>query len=493
MTIGSHALQTNASKAKSLFVEKLNQCLLVTVVAASAISFLAGCGGGMSSPPPGAPIQGQNTTVTLFLSTTANDRLSAFQMAISSVTLTSKTGNTVTLYQQNNPLASQVFVETMHANGNAEPLATVSIPQDLYTAASVTVTFARFSFVTFDATTNTLSYNSDSIQPNLTTVVMLPSPPLTISGNSAALSLDLQVAKSAAFNGPPPAAFAITPVFNLSPVSLSSQPTSNRNGKATGIHGQVSSVSPGGSFSLALPDGPTLNVASDSTTVFQGIGGFSSLTAGMFIDIDSVVLPDGLLKATRIEAEDPASHDVMIGPVTEIAGAVNAFNVLDLQQQGSDFCCAPDPVGMPFQLDANTVFRVSGQFSNLQSLPFTASFNAANMVVGQNVSVSTATISNGFFNTPTTVTLVPQTINATVNSISSSGGFTIYNVTLAPYDLIPTLTGTSSVVVYAGGDAQVITSSQITAGSVVRFHGLLFNDNGTLRMVAGQVSDGVAP
>jgi hypothetical protein len=38
----------------------------------------------------------------------------------------------------------------------------------------------------------------------------------------------------------------------------------------------------------------------------------------------------------------------------------------------------------------------------------------------------------------------------------------------------------------------MLNSSPLSVGSIVRFNGLLFNDAGTLRMVAGQVSDGVA-
>jgi hypothetical protein len=495
MTIES---RTNPSKlfvVARFLAGQSRKCLAFILCATIALfaNLLAGCGGGMK---PG-PVTGQSTKVTLLFSSTANAQISAFQMSISSVTLTSKSGNTVTIYQQPQSVSpSQVFFETIHSNGDTEPLGTVSIPQDVYTSANVVVAGARFTFVTFDAAAKTLAYNSFSNGPNLASKALLPSS-ITVSGDAATLLLDLQVSQSASFTAPPPlGTSSITPVFKITPVAVAAQPTNNQNGKVSGVHGRVASINSNTiGFSLALPDGPTLPVNFDSSTVFQEPPGVSALGVGWFVDIDAVVRPDGSLRATRIEIEDISAHDVMIGPLTNVASAFTVLSVMDLQQQGDDYCCAPDPVGNPFRWDSSTVFRVTGQLGNLQNLPFTASFNATNISVGQKVSIASATVVNSGspFTLATTITLVPQTINGTVSAVSSSGGFTVYSVTLAPNDLIPTLTGNGNVTAYVGSNTQVITSSPITVGSVVRFNGLLFNDNGVLRMVSGQVSDGVTP
>jgi hypothetical protein len=97
---------------------------------------------------------------------------------------------------------------------------------------------------------------------------------------------------------------------------------------------------------------------------------------------------------------------------------------------------------------------------------------------------------------------VPQTINATVAATAIDGSFTTYTVELAPYDLIPNLavqagqttvlTQPGTVVVYVDSSTQQHNTSPLAVGSVLRFNGLLFNDNGTLRMDCGQVNDGVA-
>jgi hypothetical protein len=124
------------------------------------------------------------------------------------------------------------------------------------------------------------------------------------------------------------------------------------------------------------------------------------------------------------------------------------------------------------------------------------------MVPGQNVSFTDATYS---WSVPrpvaTTMTLMPQTINGTVVASSISGNFTDYTVSLAPYDLLPMLAvqpgqptvenNPSQVEVYVDHDTQLLNTQALAAGSTLRFYGLVFNDNGTLRMDCAQVNDGV--
>jgi hypothetical protein len=153
----------------------------------------------------------------------------------------------------------------------------------------------------------------------------------------------------------------------------------------------------------------------------------------------------------------------------------------------------------------SAAFQTSGQFTNLQNLPFPASFNAGNMVDGQNVYITShgLTISPEPIYVPAaTITLTPQTINGTVSEVSNDGGFATYTVVLAPYDLIPSLavqqgqttvlSNPSNGVVYVDSNTQQLNTKPLAAGSVLRFNGLLFNDRGTLRMDCGQMNDGVA-
>jgi len=130
------------------------------------------------------------------------------------------------------------------------------------------------------------------------------------------------------------------------------------------------------------------------------------------------------------------------------------------------------------------------------------------MVAGQSIE---ATLHNAqfpggpsFLLPAATVTLLPQTVDGTIQSVSTSGAFTIYTVTLAPYDNFPEfavqpavqttlLKNPNTVVVYVDASTERLNTTTLAAGSVARFNGLVFNDNGTLRMDCVQMNDGVAP
>jgi hypothetical protein len=70
-----------------------------------------------------------------------------------------------------------------------------------------------------------------------------------------------------------------------------------------------------------------------------------------------------------------------------------------------------------------------------------------------------------------------------------------------PYDIAPALHGTemdtnkvtnpATLTVYDDADTQLLNSSPISVGSVLRFTGLIFDDNSALRMDCGQILDGV--
>jgi hypothetical protein len=247
-----------------------------------------------------------------------------------------------------------------------------------------------------------------------------------------------------------------------------------------------------------------MSANTNASTVYQGIPGFPSLTVGSFVDFDVIVQSDGSLVATRIAVEDPLAVDVVIGPLLYVDAHVPALYILGREQQGLDFTNTQILGAMPYSF-GNAAFQISGQFAIPQDLPFTASFTAANAIAGQNVFLSSQAMSQagGYpYTSVTTLTLLPQTINATVTGISASGSFQLYTVQLAPYDPIATLpaaqsgaanlTNPNTVVVYTNSDTQLLTTSSFAVGSVLRFYGLLFDDNGTLRMDYVQVNDGVA-
>jgi len=351
------------------------------------------------------------------------------------------------------------------------------------------------------------------------------------------LLLDLDALKSAAFDSciqqeGQSDPFSITPTFNLSAVAPVLQPASPANGKMTNLEGIVSSVDPSsGAFTVTGDDGAGWDVSSSGNyvysknlvwsfiggtgTVWQRIPTISALTVGMPVDLDAQVQSDGSLLATRVEVVDANTANVTLfrGLTTEVDSSLGDF-VSQTQLQDGLIDGIPYPTNPPGPIytmnDAaysfeNATFQISGSLTNFDSLPFTPSFTAQDLVAGQSIlftSHATAVQAGPVYVPASTVTLLPQVINGTVQSISTEKGFTVYTIALAPYDLFPQLaftdayqksplTDPSTVVVYADANTQMLNSSTATAGSLLRFNGLVFNDHGTLRMDCNQILDGV--
>lgn len=474
--------------------------LVLLLLTVSLVGFNTACGGGGSSGPP--PLSGV-TQVTVAMSSTANDQLSDFDMVLNSLTLTSQSGKTVTLFS-----TPQGF-EFTHLNGQLAPGFTVTVPQDIYASATATVGAAEFACVNYVPDYGlTSAYYAYGYTPNSDVTVNLASP-MTITGSNMGLAINLQVLQSATLPSncwDQGAVWSINPTFDLSPFALSSQPTNSENGKVLALDGEIAAIS-GNKFTLAVTEADAtadnVTVSTGNDTVYQGIGSFSALTVGTFVDMDGALQSDTSVSATRIAVEYPSAIDVVIGPITSVAASELALSIMGRDQQGSDFSDSYLIGGQFFSFDS-AIFQISGQLTNLQSLPFVPSFTGSNMVAGQNVYLSSPALSDS--SNPYTeldaITLIPQTINGTVTGSSVSGSFTDYSVSLAPYSLFPNLAvqpgqttllnNPSDVEVYVDSSTQLLNSQPLGEGGSFRFYGLVFNDNGTLRMDCAQVNDGVA-
>ena len=465
---------------------------------------LTGCGSGshMAGPPP--PVG--NTKVVVLLTSTANDQLAIFDLSLVSVALTDSTGKSTTIFTSANPQFG-AGIEWMHLNGAAEPLVTATLPQGTYTAATVTAAGCAFTNVTFAApnlTTATFDEGLCGQGTGVTTVNL--SSPIVVAGSVMALSLNLQVPQSFTLNGTGATeTYTISPTFNLTPVSIAAEPTDELNGKVIDVAGQVMSLNMNGSSFIAqTADGISLTLNTNTSTIFQGIAAFSSLSTNLLVHFDAAIQSDGSWLATRVEVDDAAATQESIGPYSIPAGPAGGFVTLLFQSNGCATSGAPFCNNL-FQFTSNTVFDISQQFSNVASLPFPATFNSANFLQGQNISAFTSGAVNGDnIPIPNTITLVPQTVNGTVTAVSNDAEFRVYTVTLAPYDLFPILqmyafnlpfphpADPTTIVVYADSSAKFLNSGgMVNVGSLLRFKGLVFFDNGTMRMDAAEVYDGV--
>ena len=478
---------------------------VLTVIVAAGIMTACGSGGNTHRT---TKLSG-NTSVTVLLSSTANDQLADFGLGLTGITLTNQAGKVVTLFSV--PSATQQWAEFIHVNGTAEPLATLSIPQDVYTSAAVTLGDSYFTCVTQQSTgaldISFYGYGTNPSNAPPTAITVNLASPITITGDSMGLALDLQVAQSASYSAcyepDITSTWSITPTFNLSPISLSPNPTNAQNGEIQNLMGEVTALG-SGSFTLTMPNGSrTLSVATNGSTVYQGITDFSAITVGLFVNLDAALEGDGSLIATRIGVVDPTAIDVVRGPSLQVGEAEPAIP----EQNTMIFNLAsqpPDEIPITWNYGiASSQFQISGAMNNLQSLPFVASFDQANLVGGQSIFITSQTIdyNAGVDPEATTVTLLPQMVNGTVISSMPSGSFTDYTISLASDDLFPTLSvqpgqitllnSPSVMDVYVDSNTQKLNTFALAPGSTLRFYGLVFNDNGALRMDCAQVNDGV--
>jgi Domain of unknown function (DUF5666) len=461
-------------------------------------TFMAGCSGSGTGTTLGG-----NTQVVVLASSTANDQLSAFTTTLLSLTLTNQAGKTVNL------LASPVSEEFIHLNGHVEPIATVSIPQGTYVSASATYNGGATPVCNVQSPG---AFQTDALTGGANETINLPNA-ITVDGTAMGLVLDLKVSTYPEQCPTPaeyPSAPPVTAAFDLTPLTIAAQPSNSTNGLALGLEGTISSLGSGaaqltvnGLVSGQTP--PSWQVRLNSSTVLHGISGTAQLTTEVPIDVDVAIQQDGSLVATRVSviSTETTTLTVATGPLINVSSAVPVAYVTAGAQHGY---LPPTQLGSGFGYVnfSNSQFQASDQFKNLPSLPFTAAFNSAAMVPGQNVTITTqatASLPDPQYYPLTTMLLRPQTINGTISAISNEGGFTSYTVTLAPYDLFPQfavqpgqttlLTAPNTVVVYADSNTQMLNKSSLAVGSVFRFYGLVFNDNGTLRMDCAQINDGV--
>jgi hypothetical protein len=490
---------------------------VLSLLSVLCVYLAAGCGSAgmpLATVPPPAPTP---TSVTVVVSSTANGQFTNFYVDITSISLTNQAGTTVSVLAapQSNAFTQTQEAEFIHLNGRMTPFLSAMVPQDTYTSATLTYSYAQFTHVRLNASggLNTVTDAVGGINSiPQTASVTLPAP-LAIHGSAMAVSLDLQVSPSATFTNQgagQPDTYAITPIFTLAPVA----PVTQSQVQVMGVDGLVSSIH-SGSNSLSLmidyafnnpvyPDGSTFTVVTNASTVYHGIGNFSALAAGMIANLDLTLQSDGSLLATRIEVDDPAATNVLTGPLGTVFGAPGY--VVEMGRTNEEFnqSVVPASDAWNYSFDTSTAFRLSGEIAAPPNLPFSATFDSSHMIAGQNVAVASQMIvtSGGTQTHATTITLMPQTINGAITGVSSSGGFTVYSVSLAAYDLFPILAvqagqttalqNPSSVEVYVDSSTQMLNSIAIAVGNVLRFNGLIFNDSGTARMVCSRVSDGVA-
>ncbi len=461
----------------SLFALAASAVLLTAIMVAVGCSSVSGP---VSTISPLTP----TTAVAISITDAPSDWVIATNLTLNSIVLTDSAGKTASI------LPAPITFEAAHLSAVQEPLFTPKIPEDTYTSVALTYSGAEVAYI--DPTTKQLVIGAATLANTSQTVTF--SSPITVSNSSTALLIDYLVSKSISLSG---STLTVTPTFSVSAITTHHDPTNGTNGRQDGVKGAVTAIA-SNNFTMTNSSGSSLVIYVDSSTRYEHLTGFSALAVGDLVEVDTATQTDGTLLALRVEMEaspdaaDGSKPRMLVGPIIALTGSpVTSFTEVVRQDIDSTTPSAP-AAEVTVTVTPSTTFGLPGRFGDLfgDSLPITPAFSAAILFPGQNVSVAAPGVTNGAA-TATKIMLSPQTIGGTVANISSvGGGFTAYTVTLVSDSWLATLTGKTSVTVYSNGNEQDISNNSIAVGSSARFNGFLFNNNGSLVLLADVRADG---
>jgi hypothetical protein len=475
-----------------LMSEFCSRMLSAVCIASSVLLFSAGCAssGGSGSAPA-------NTHAMLLITATNDAKIPIFKFNIQTLTIFADDGTSVPI------LTTPQLVELGSINGVARPLVAADIPSKTYVSAKLAYGPSTFAVIDRSGGPGTLDTGNYNIGPPTSaplTVQLSLSTPLVIKGSAMGMLLNLNIPQSTTYTpfldgsstlAPDGGQTTFNPVFSLSAVSLAANPSTLQDGKVEDVHGQVTASS-GSALTITTDSGSSLTFDTSSSTIFAGASGSAASPLGSFVDVDAALQADGSILATHIQTEGTSQPYDMIGQALGYSDQILASS--GREQQGPNL---PNGTGFfdnNLQINPSTQFEISWPSGTAPtSLPFTPAFNATSILPGQNIATPIESLQSvgNVFPIPNIVTLEPQTINGTVAAISNVNGQTSYQITLFNDDLIALFGSSQTVVAYSTAATHTITTSPLSVGATARVRGLLFDDGGTLRMVATEIEDGV--
>lgn len=445
----------------------------------AAALILIGCA--TFSATPGTTVAtAVKSAVPISITDAPSDQVIAASLTLNSVVLTDAKGATASL------LTSPLTFEAAHLDAVQEPLFTPAVPEDTY--VSITLTYSNAQVAYIDPTTKQLVIATGTLANTSQTITFAT--PLTVSNSSTGLLIDYLVANSIDISG---TTVTVTPDFKVTAVQIRQHPRNGTEGLQCGVKGTIASLGTN-QFTLTTAQGNTLAIHIDSNTKYEDLSGFSALTVGMLVEVDTETQADGSLLAVRVEQEESSEsvHVLLVGPITSTSGSpVTTFTQVVRQKIGANS-------GTLVETDTITItsatkFHLPGRFHDLAggSLPFSALLSAATLFPGQNVAVTTDKVTNNAA-TAIGIRLAPQTVAGTIATISSGDthGNMVYTITLDPDNWLATLTGETTVTVYTNGNMQEINHTALAVGDQARFNGFMFKVNGKLVLFASVSADG---
>lgn len=448
--------------------------ILFFAVATLALISLVACGGGGSSTP--TTTTGSSTApMTINVGDATSDRLVAFEVTVSSITLG---GSSTT----SNLLSAPAEIELTHLSGKFEPLVLKGVPAGTYSSATIQLSGNAEAVIIPTAgglpVKKTIAAPTSPIQVSFTAITVGSTPTiLNVDFNLAALVT--VTGDTVAFASPVPAN-AATVVAGA--VQQAEDQQEDENGEIEDIHGTIASKDTS-SFTLNVNGSSqqlkfTVDANTQCSDGVSGVGPacLSSLTVGMVVKVEGRTAADGSLVAREVEGSEQANGEEAEGIIVDESPATGAVTSLTLVVHRSASSAAA--TSMPQPADTITVgiagaqFRVdSGEGKNKVngSLPL---FDATHIAKGQKVEADDDSERPNNLQAKK-VKLKKQALVGTVSNVTNSG----FTLTLDPNSFFVQLNPTENTIKVVTSSTTINKGNAATNGATgFRVRGLLFFD-----------------
>lgn len=462
----------------------------LALIAAALMLAACGGGGGGGTPPAGSntPSTGTPTTATtpvqINLGDDPADRLMAVNVTVNLVALHRSDGQSVAVLSSPRPM------ELMHLMGTVAPLAVANVPHGTYTGA--TMTFGAATVMHMDPASGQPLQRQ--VAGPMTSHVNFGSP-LVVGAGPMVVNFDMNMWNSV----------GIDPAGNVSmSPSLSAHHAAavvnSQHHEQGGLHGLVGVVGGTGSngFTLSMMQGLSgIPLSTHTGTHYEGMGGQHMMGAGQVVSVNASLQADGTWLASHVQSHMASGGAMSGGVVATVTGTPPTQLVLVMHDGAGAGMAAPSLAGTTtVSIADTTTFAINGTNVDLTNLPFTPRFDRASVSAGQRIEALSTTqwshgggmhgMTGGGTLTATSVRLAQQGLRGTVSGYTPAGAEATFILTMPADAAFAKLTGKTSVTVYQRAGT-LLTPANVSNGSVVQVRGLLFNDAGTLRLVASRV------
>lgn len=466
----------------------MNRIVSRTALLAAGLIIL-GCGGSSSSPgtTPAPPKPAAGTTpMQVSLGDAPADWIMTFGMTVNTITLTSSTGDTVSVLPTASPM------EMMQLMATVQPISSVAVPQGTYTQA--TVTFSAVALGYLDPVSHTYTQKT---MPGPYSATVPFSPAMTVGTSPMALNVDMNMGSSVSIDGS--GNVTLTPTLTAAMASAPGTGMNPWQGTMQQRLGAVSSIS-GSQFTMGSMMGmQTATFTTNSSTQFAGTGftGMGSMSTGMLVGVDAALQADGTYLAQRVESMGSGTTGMMGGGlVTAITGnPPTQLTMVANAGQGGGMMASSIGGTLTVAIPASTPYSMDTDGMDLTALPFTPAFGPTSLAKGQRVQVVSGggMMGGGMMGgtgslTASQLRLEQQGFHGTASGYTANGSQATFTLTLPPDAAFATLTGTTTLQVYQQTGTQLHGLTTLANGNGVVVRGLLFDDAGTYRLVASWIA-----